>query len=282
MLLILLLLRALKVKLRLTSMLCSLRCLPLLAACALLFGGCGGPKPRHGRAGEGELTPRVPPFLSGPMAVLLTKANGFSAHVVVQTALDGESSETISGELLGRGSHLLFAPNYEDKSQKRLRAAGLSFLWDTATGGGFVLSEALQAYAPVSYGSHPTNFVTIPGRLPPQRIDGYSCSSEQATVLSSDGSVAVFDVWRAMDASGLPVRISASPGSLPPVLSLSQLRLPAPAPELFQVPEGFTKYASAEAMLSELTVRQANLKRKEQEPIESAMPTMPGRPPGSH
>jgi hypothetical protein len=240
----------------------------------------------HGnsRAAEAPPSPQVPPFLNGPMAVLLTNAGGFSAHVSLQTHYGGSPQEAYSGELLGRGSHLLFQPIYVNKWEKAFRNAGLSFLWDVAEGRGYVLSEALQAYAPYSSGYRATNVLFNAGNQAPEKIEGYRCVPREATVVSSDGAVAVFEVFQAADARGLPLRISAPSGSAPLVLNLSSLRLAAPSADLFQVPGSFTKYESAEGMMSELSMRQANLKRKEPaEPVESEQQPggMPGRRPGS-
>jgi hypothetical protein len=263
----------------------SLALRPCAAAAALAWLICGCAHSHgDGSGAEAVLTPPVPPFLNGPMAVLLTNTQGFAAHVSLQTRYGANPHEAFSGELLGRGNQLLFQPLYANKWEKALRKAGLSFLWDVAEGRGYVFSEALQAYAPYSSGYRATNVLFSALNQGPEKIEGYRCAPQEATVVSSEGTVAVFEVFRASEANGFPLRISAPPGASPLILNLSSLRLVAPAADQFQVPNGFTRYESAERMLGELSVRQANLKRKEPvEPVDSDQQPggIPGRRPNS-
>jgi hypothetical protein len=234
------------------------------AVAALVWLACGCAHSRgNGHGAEVAISPQVPPFLNGPMAVLLTNAGGFSAHVSLQTHYGAANAQELyTGELLGRDGHLLFQAIYP-KQDKALRVAGLSFLWDVAEGRGYVLSEALQAYAPYSSGYRATNVLFTAGNLPAEKIEGLRCVPKEATVVSSEGAVAVFEVLQAPDVKGLPLRIASPAESASLALNLSNLRVAAPAADLFQVPASFTRYESAEGMMSELAMRQANLKRKE-------------------
>src|SRR5947208_11103446 len=117
------------------------------AACAGLIaifaGGCaesppeGGPGGRVGGPGgeegpgRGGLPPGPPPFLAGPMgAVLLNNAEGFAAHMTMEIRLPEGHTDVISGELMGRGSKLLFTPQPTGRRGKEMRAARISFVWD--------------------------------------------------------------------------------------------------------------------------------------------------------
>jgi hypothetical protein len=251
-----------------------LRYCAAVAALAWITCGCAHSHD-NGHGAEMAISPQAPPFLNGPMAVLLTNAGGFSAHVSLQNHYGtANAQEAFSGQLLGRGGQLLFLPVYPNKWERMLRVAGLSFLWDVADGRGYVLSEALQAYAPYS-GYRATNVLFTAGNQAPEKIEGLRCVPKEATVVSSEGAVAVFEILQAPEAKELPLRIAAPAGSAPLVLSLSNLRLAAPAADIFQVPASFTRYESAEGMMSELAVRQANLKRK-----EPAAPTDDSETPG--
>lgn len=64
-----------------------------------------------------------------------------------------------------------------------------------------------------------------------------------------------------MDLRRFAVRINSATNSTFLSLNFSSVRLEAPSSELFQPPDGFTKYDSAEALMNELMVRQQNLKR---------------------
>ncbi len=212
------------------------------------------------------LTPEAPLFLNGQMAVLLTNTDGFSAHVVLSSG----KTELAAGELLCRGSRLLFAGTIGPVKEKRSRAGGISFIWDLAGNSGYLLSEPLQGYAPISSTVRVTNLVThaADAKAAQVRIEGHPCVEEEATVGSSDGSTAVYRVWRAADLKGLPVRISSGAEPAARTLNLTKIKLSVPAADLFQPPDGFTKYDSAEAMMNEQAIRQQTLRQ--------GRPTPPG------
>src|ERR1700690_2014786 len=110
---------------------------------AALFSGCA-------RSEKAELypgflgpvsTPQPPLFLVGPMAVLLTNFDGFTARAMLTPGIAGGAEETVSGQLLGRGSRLVFAPDGKKSGRKHPLTDGITFLWDVAQNSGCVLSE---------------------------------------------------------------------------------------------------------------------------------------------
>ncbi len=204
---------------------------------------------------------RPPIFLTGSMAILLTNAHGYSAHAVL-AAGSSNATDTVSGDVLVRGSKVMFAQAPNPALPKSFRAGLITFIWDVVDNKGYVLSEAMQGYAPFSLSVHPTNVVIKAAGAAPQKIEGYRCGEETAAVFLTDGTSTLFHVWRALDLNGLPVRISDPTNAESLVLSFSKLLWKEPAAELFQPPDGFTKYDSAEGMMSELTIRQQNLKRR--------------------
>src|SRR5262249_23719174 len=132
-----------------------------LAGFVALVVGCShsGDPDRRERALSGFFSPQAPVFFTGAACVLLTNWAGFSAHVTVQTEAITQQDSNFSGQLLGRGSKLVFAPEPDETTSKQQRTAGLSFIWDVAENRGYVLSEAMQAYAPVSSSMRITNLV---------------------------------------------------------------------------------------------------------------------------
>jgi hypothetical protein len=216
----------------------------------------------------GVSTPQPPPFLAGPMAVLLTNAGGFSARVTVESEFSPGPEGPKSGQLLCRGSKLLFAPEVKQGGKKDSRLGGFLFSWDVAAGRGYVLSEPLQGYAPGASTLQATNIVRRPIQGAPQILDGHLCVPEEVTLEASDGLAATFQVWAAKDLKGLPVRITPAPNSSLPTVSLSNIRLELPAEDLFAPPDGFTKYNSPENMVDELAIRRRNLKRPPHEEVE--------------
>jgi hypothetical protein len=242
-----------------------------IVAAALLAAGCHSRN--KDRLGLGP--PATPPFLNGPMAVLLTNSTGFSARVVMTTGTPPIPTQTITGELLCRGSELLFAPDPKSPAEKRFARAGFSFVWNVASQRGFLLSEALQGCAPISSQLHSTEVRPLPSRSVSERIEGHPCMRTEVEVQSSDGSKTPFRVWRASDLQEIPLRVATTAVGRSMVLNLSKVRIETPAARLFVPPDSFTRLDSAETVMAEMAMRQENLKRKvteETPPGESAGP----------
>jgi hypothetical protein len=139
----------------------------------------------------------------------------------------------------------------------------VSFVWDVAQNGGYMLSEALQGYAPIASNLRFTNVAAkaAAGGSTPERVEGHWCEQQELVVSSSDGAAVEFRVWRAADLKGFPLRINWATNSTSCAVSFSKLQLKAPPSELFSPPDGFTKYESPEAMMNELLLRQQSIRR---------------------
>jgi hypothetical protein len=232
-----------------------------------LVAGCASSSTKADRAGGFQVmpTPATPLFLNGPMALLLTNADGFRAHVVFEGAAPSQATPTSAGELMVRGSKLLFAPEAIKVAKKQPHPEESAFVWDVNENRVYVLNEPLQAYAPISSTRQFTN-VTAGAAInsaPPEKVAGHSCEPCEVTVTASDGVATVFRVWRATDLKGLPLRIQSASGGVPLTLTLSKVRLEAIPNDLFLPPNGFTRYESAEAMMTEMALRRVNLSRKQ-------------------
>ena len=246
-----------------------------VAALLLLSDGCSSSRQR--RQGFARVvTPHPPAFLTGPASVLLTNSTGFSGRVEVQGQSSLEFDRTTSGQLLGRGTKLLYAPESNEATDTHRQPGGYSFIWDVAESRGYVLSEALQGYAPVSADLHVTNVTIELSQGAAQRFSGHPSEPAHATVRMSNGSSAGFELLRAIDLKGFPVQIEGTTNAIEFRLSFSKLRLEQPPADIFSPPDGFTKYATPEAMADELAVRQSNFKRKGPELTEP----LPGMQPG--
>lgn len=242
----------------------------LLCLLALFAAGCSGTQAAR-RGLSRIVTPLPPPFLTGPAAVLLTNTSGFSARAEIQAQSSTGNQSSSSGELLGRGGKLLYAPRGEEISSAQQPRGGYIFIWDVAEGRGYVLSDALQGYAPVASRLQLTNIETSPSNVGAQRIANHPCESVKIVARAAEGPSAAFDVFRAMDLNGFPVRIESSTNATQFVLNLSKIRLEAPSAEVFSPPEGFTKYATPEAMADELAARQHNLRKKSSPQLQELM-----------
>lgn len=221
--------------------------------------------------------PQFPEFIRAPMGLLLTNG-GFSAVAEVQISSAIPDPEgAISGQLLSRGNKLLFAPRAGESADKPERAGGFMFIWDATAGTGFVVSEALQGYAPVSSEMRVTHITAQPRPGTGQKVAGHSCTVSDVTMQLNDGTTAAFEVARATDLNSLPVQLRSrgSTNSVARTVTLSKVRLQAPAAELFAPPDGFTRYSSPEAMADEIAARKRNLRRGNRgalEPFESPPP----------
>ncbi len=242
------------------------RLLTILVFLALaVTAGCS--RPRRGAELRafglvGNISAQPPQFLVGASSALLTNSAGYSAHVEAQgEAMGSAGTRKFSGELFCRQGVLLLATEEAQRTGKGSRPGGFSYLWNVAAGTGFVLSESLQAYAPIQVPTRISNVVIQADSAPLQRISGYACRLESGAVWLSDGSTAQFQLFRAPDLQNLAIRLVSSSNSIPLDLTLSRVRLVAPPTDLFAPPAGFSKYATPEAMADEIAARQRNLMR---------------------
>lgn len=235
-----------------------------LAGLALLAAGCShsGDTEDRGRAFTPVFTPLPPPFLTGPMAALLTNRSGYAAQLDAQTEAVSERERSVSGQLLCRGSKLFFAPESSGGSKQKARGGTFNFIWDVANNSGYVLSEALQGYAPVSAQTVVTNVVQGAEADSARQVQGHVCQQQRVTFELSNGFTNEYEVLRAKDLKGFPVELISVQGSNPLVITLSQIRFETPPENLFSPPDSFAKYDSPEAMVDELAMRQRLLRRR--------------------
>ncbi len=219
------------------------------------------------RAGE-----EVPPdFLTGPMAPLLTNVDGFSARLVENTSAGGKTTPKITGELIGRQGRLIFQPTHPDRKLPKDAATGLFFIWNQSQDRGYVLSEELQAYAPISSSLIITNVSFDENAAPSETIQGHPCHRLDVAVTLSNGSTARFAEWQADDLKRFPLRLRSLNAQMPFTVDFSNVRLEFSSPRLFNPPEGFIQYASAISLMNELMIRQSTLKQRPSE-LEEKMP----------
>jgi hypothetical protein len=240
-----------------------------LAGTLGLICGCSSSK-EYERLQNITFSAQPPVFLQGPMSALLTNGGGYKARLTVQgdplAAKDGLSS----GQLFCRGSKLLFAPM--QKETKKTRSGGFAFMWDVSQAKGYVLSGALEGYAPISSSIRSTNIVSQV-KNPSERVDGRAAVLETAVVQMDDGSAGNYQVWRAPDLKGIAVRVTSTAAATPLTLTLSDIKLEPPPEDAFILPDEFTKYSSPEALADEVAARLLNLRRKNTGPLEPAPPS---------
>jgi hypothetical protein len=233
---------------------------------ALAIVGCAHKEESDANFLRTERT-RPPAFLKSAAALLLTNSDGFIGHVAVGapslSSLPEHASyaeDRVSGELFGRQGKLFFLPDETVKSKRPLNG-GVSFIWDATQNKGFVLSEALQGYAPISSSTLFTNLlITNADTALTEKIAGQTCQRATALASAADGTTAAFEIWRAPESKGFPLRIvSTNPPGFD--LHFAKMEPRTPSNEQFSIPPGFTKYESLEGMMNELVARQHDIRR---------------------
>jgi hypothetical protein len=204
--------------------------------------------------------------------VLLTNASAFSAVLTVDSPAIAQKGHALSGQLLCEGGHLIFSPTRGDRT----------FIWDVRERNGYVLSEALQGYAPFSSPAQMTSVTTLSETAGPasERVNGHPGHESEVTIAMDDGSTSRFSVWRASDLNGLPVRIKSLSTNEMFEVNLSAIQPAKLASTLFGPPDGFTKYENPDVMAGELAMRKSKPKKTESQYFGEAQPVMKNSPPG--
>jgi hypothetical protein len=200
-----------------------------MAVVSLLFGsGCAKDKDlASGAFFTPVYAPLPPTFLNGPIGAVLAKAPAFHAHVE-----ENQAGLRVAGEVFGRDGKLVFAPEPDPRTARKAPEEIFIFIWHVEENRGFLLNEALQGYAPVSFGSTITNMPLV-GDL---------------------------KIERSRSLGDFPVSFSQGSGAGATVVKLSRIKLKAPPADLFSPPKGFTRYESPEVMAREVALRRRNLR----------------------
>lgn len=217
----------------------------LACACVLALSACSRSGRLEARNSYAPFIqpPTAPPVVITPAAFLLTNYPAFSARLV------NEGVRPVKGYIFGKGTTLAFIPDPEKKGP----SGQFSFIWDTVSNSGYVISEALQGYAPLTLRgmgvATNAHFETGP--------DGKSRTLSAAL---DNGRRVEFTAQSDGGPKGFPTLISG--GSPQFKTQLTRISLASPKPSLFSLPPDFTKYESPEAMVDELSTRYRNFKRR--------------------
>lgn len=223
----------------------------------LWAAGCAHNSPRYdfGGSGAGTLVPKMTAVTMWPLAVLLTNDSAFESEITL-TLGKAEPPLMLSGQLLVRGGKLRLEGTFEKAGRKPKGMGDFGVIWDEAARRGYVFSEALQGYAPITAAVRCTNVATQVMTETTERIEEHPTDRAKVTVTGSDGQTITVEETRAQDLGKLPLRIDLISGPQPFAMVLSKVVPIVPAEELFSPPDGFTKYTNQTAMLDELWARQ--------------------------
>lgn len=213
-----------------------------------------------------------PDFLTGPAAIALTNFEGYSAELSATMSTGGSETRMVSGEILVRDGRLIFQRSLRGQKKKERKSGGLFFIWDESKHDGFVLSEALQAYAPIRSNLMVTNEVTLGKEGTEEEVDTHPCHRSETVVHLNDGTTGRLVLWRADDLRHFPIRIEAVNGPKQVTLNLTDVRLELPSQELFSPPDGFTAYGNSVALMNELITRENIYSPKEERQFDESTP----------
>lgn len=231
----------------------------LLFLAAIFIGGCAS----HRNTPAYHAGDEVPPaFLTGPVAAVLTNVGGFSAQVAATTTTPEGFTTVRSGTMLARDGRLVYQPSLNIKGKRARTEGGLFFIWDEERHSGYVMSEALQGFAPIAANGDTPASVNMNNEGIREDIDGHPCHRCEAMVTLAGGAQARVTLWRADDLRHFPIRLQTLDGINHMTVDFSEVRLETPARDLFLPPDGFTAYATPVALMNELIVRDASLAKK--------------------
>jgi hypothetical protein len=225
-----------------------------LALFALVFAGCAGNPDRQFSKDLTSITPIEPPtFLNPDVAGLFGQAN-FSARVEVQKGVAG-THVPLAGQLFGRDGSLFFTA--DEPRAKHGISTGVSALWDGATQTAYLLNDPLQGYAPIRNASTNGPLEIVPAGE--EDIGNEHCRKIIMNRRVANDLLPVLVVWRGVAQHDFPLKIEMTntPGAV--TLTFTRVRFEAPPADTFALPNGFKKYDSTDAMLSELVRRRTGL-----------------------
>jgi hypothetical protein len=229
------------------------------ALAAVLFAGCASEQRKEAAmAHMGDETP--PAFLTGPASAVLAGFDGFSADVVAASP-SSPAAWLATGQVIERQGRLIFQPTTTANIKKgKIVRGGMYFIWDNAAHKGFVVSEALQGFAPITPPRQVASVAPESNQPAPEQVNGHPCHRLEKKVVFSDGSTAKLTEWQADDLNRFPVRLRTESGGREETVDFSGVRFDVPSPELFAPPGDFTQYASPAALISELIIRESTFR----------------------
>jgi hypothetical protein len=249
---------------------CKIAALGLSLAIGLGSGCTSNKKIEAAMARLGDEAP--PDFVTGPALTPLDDYDGYSADVVETTT--SNAVPIASGQLIGRMGRVIYQPWTTAKIKKeKFYRGGMFFIWDIDDQKGYVLSEALQGYAPIGSPTGVTNQVPVTKDMVSENVNGHPCHRGEFILSLADGSSARLTEWRADDLQHFPVRVRVERPGRTITLDFSNVRLSPPDQGLFFPPTVFTKYPSSMALINELMIRESALRSGPSGPMAAPVQT---------
>lgn len=225
----------------------------VFSGCLVFWGGCASDPDKAFAREMMRIQPVEPPtFLTAELASLFGAAN-FTARVEVHKGMPSARPPMV-GELSGRNGSLFFIA--DEQRGKRGMSGGLSALWDGPSQTAYLLNEPLQGYAPIRNSG--TNAPLEVAQAGEEQMSGEACRKSVLSRRQGAELIPAIFVWRSIARQDLPIRVQTTNSAAAVTLQLSRIRMEAPPAELFTLPNGFKKYESTDAMMSELVHRRTD------------------------
>jgi len=227
----------------------------ILAAAILAgTGGCAHTHGERARNPEAQILPNLTAIITGPAALLLTNTSGFQSEYRLSFDDHGKAPAKPLGRLFVRGAKIEVTLG----NSKGGPGSGGAFtvVWDAAAGQGYVSSEALQGYAPLGGVVGFSNFVRQAAGGSPQPLDGRLAEKVIATATSTNGERLSWELASDLEHGHLALELHSQQGAPSFTLTLTKVQSSVPPEEIFLRAFEFKKYASEEALLTELELRE--------------------------
>ena len=207
----------------------------------------------YGSTGAAVMIAQATAVTAVPMALLLNNGTTYSGEFTLTSQDPAGRIGRLTGPLLASGDKLRL--EFTEFNGKPLPAGSVDLIWDGPARQGYLLSEALQGYAPVYHEVQHTNVITeiVPGSS--RRIAGHATEKAEAIIEYRDGHTLVVEVIRAKDLGNLPLKMQFLESPVTFTLALTKIERTTLIDPVFMPPNGFTAFPSSLVLIDELASR---------------------------
>ena len=214
--------------------------------------------PRGGGAPQG-------PHFGGAMDQLFGTHQAFSAALEFQTTDASSNTIIMPGKLSLAGGKSRFEMNLSEMQNTNMPAEATAMMksmgMDTLISISrpdkklaYLIYPGLSSYAEMppsdkSASTDAADYKVETKELGRETVEGHSCIKNQVMVTDKDGTTHESTVWNAADLQNFPVKIVTTEQGQLSTMLFKKISFAPPAADIFEVPTGFTKYASVQTMM---------------------------------
>jgi hypothetical protein len=116
----------------------------------------------------------------------------------------------------------------------------------------------MQAYAEMPVNEEEVSGTVQSKDLGEEKIDGHTCKKVQLSATDSKGKTQEALVWQAKDLKNFPIQMEMKQKENTVVVKFQEPKLETPAASQFEVPAGYSKYPTFQAMLQAAMLKMLN------------------------